>query len=190
MTSESGDESGNISAAEREELLRLAARRSMIFRDVVRHAVQELHSTLAADCATGERATAAKRRSRSAFGESQFRILRSLVEDGSLTVSQVAEACRVSVPAVSRMLNHLEAKGLIERRVDSANRRIVRVVLTEAGRDAEAEMVHRFVTSLESVLSPLTSAELADLITAFGHLERLMIPIESTPQTGTMEPVK
>jgi len=105
-------------------------------------------------------------------------------------VSQVAEACRVSVPAVSRMLNHLEAKGLIERRVDAASRRIVRVVLTEAGRDAEAEMVHRFVTSLERVLSPLTSEELADLITAFGHLEQLLIPIESTPQTGTMEPVK
>jgi len=190
VTSDFEDESENLSEPERDELLRLAARRSMVFRDVVRHAVQELQSTLAGECPTPERATASKLRSRSAFGESQFRILRCLVEDGSLTVSQIAEACRVSVPAVSRMLNHLEAKGLIERRMDATNRRIVRVVATHAGREAEAEMIRRFVTSLEGVLSPLTSAELADLITAFGHLERLVIPKESASQASASDPLK
>jgi DNA-binding MarR family transcriptional regulator len=172
-------ESEHLSATEREALLRMAARRSMIYREVVRHAVQQLRSTLAADCPAEEGKHASRRTPRSAFGESQFRIMRSLVEEGSLTVSQVAEACRVSVPAVSRMLNHLEAHGWIERRIDATNRRIVHVVVTDAGREAEAMMVHRFATALEDVLRPLENYELEDLITAFGHLERLVSAEES-----------
>jgi DNA-binding MarR family transcriptional regulator len=167
-------EAESLSEAERQELLRMAARRSMIYREVVRHAVQELRSKLAANCPPADEAQATKHAERFTFGESQFRILRCLVEEGSLTVSQLADACRVSVPAVSRMLNHMEAHGWIERRADTTNRRIVHVVATEAGRVAEAMMIQRFATALEGVLSPLSNHELNDLITAFGHLERLM----------------
>ena len=42
-------------------------------------------------------------------------------------------------------------------------------------------MTRRFEAALECVLSPLTDAELADLITAFGHLERLVATAEATP---------
>jgi DNA-binding MarR family transcriptional regulator len=174
VTSPFQDKSGEQSDDERGQLLRLAARRSMVYREVVRHAVQELHRIHAANCPPADETHAALRTSHVAFGESQFRILRCLVEDGSLTVSQLAEACRVSVPAVSRMLNHLEARGWVERRVDATNRRVVHVVATEAGREAEAMMVGRFATALEGVLSPLSTNELEDLITAFGHLERLV----------------
>lgn len=177
-------EAETISETEREELLHLAARRSMIYREVVRHAAQQLRSTLAHDCSPAEAKHSARRSSRSAFGESQFRILRCLVEEGSLTVSQLAEACRVSVPAVSRMLNHLDAQGWIERRTDATNRRIVQVVATDAGREAEAMMIRRFTTALEGVLSPLSNHQLEDLVTAFGHLERLL-PTEASERVSS-----
>jgi DNA-binding MarR family transcriptional regulator len=175
------NETEPVSGAERAELLRLAARRSMVFRDIVRHAVQDLRSTIADECPEAEQSTGDERKSRTAFGESRFRILSCLVEDGPRTVSQIAESCRVSVPAISRMLNHLEENGLVERRVDTANRRVIRVYATDAGRAARASMIQRFGIAIERVLSPLSNTELTDLVTAFGHLERLMLD----EQTGT-----
>ena len=165
----------STATTDREELLRLAARRSMVFRDVIRHAVQQLRGELAAGCSTDEGAVSTEQNHRPAISESQFRILRCLVDDGPLTVSGIAESCRVSVPAISRMLNQLETNGLITRQVDSANRRTIRVVATDAGRAARDDMFARFGVAVESVLSPLTDAELKDLITAFGHLERLVV---------------
>lgn len=153
----------------------------MVFREVMRHAVQDLRSTIANDCPAAAQSTGSERTARTSFGESRFRILSCLVEDGPLTVSQIAESCRVSVPAISRMLNHLEANGLVERRVDTANRRIIRVFATDDGRAARAVMIQRLGTALTRVLSPLSNAELSDLITAFGHLERLV----SSENTGT-----
>jgi DNA-binding MarR family transcriptional regulator len=174
MTNKTEGAIQNMPTTDREELLRLAARRSMVFRDVMRHAVQQLRGELAASCVPAEDAVGADQGFRPTISESQFRVLRCLVVDGPLTVSRIAESCRVSVPAISRMLNHLETNGLIKRHVDPANRRVIRVVATDAGRAARDEMIQRFGVALEGVLSPLTDAELADLITAFGHLERLV----------------
>jgi DNA-binding MarR family transcriptional regulator len=176
-------ETEQLSEAQRAELLHLAARRSMVFRDIVRHAVQDLRSTIANECPETAQSTSGERTSRTTFGESRFRILSCLVEDGPLTVSQIAESCRVSVPAISRMLNHLEETGLVERRVDATNRRVIRVYATDDGRAARANMIQRFGLALERVLSPLSNAELTDLITAFGHLERLMIGEQSGTQS-------
>lgn len=162
------------SADEREELLRRAVKRSTVLGQLMRRAVQHLRSELAEECAAPGESSKTGLDTRPEVGQAQFFVLHVLAEAGALPVGEIAERCHVSAPTVSRMLNHLEASGLIERHVDPANRRVVRVVVTEAGRAAEAEMTHRFEAALESVLSPLTERELADLITAFGHLERLV----------------
>ena len=180
MVNKIDSETQNMATTDREVLLRLAARRSIVFREVMRHAVQRLRDELATGCSNDDCAAGVGPGHRPPIGESQFRILRCLAEDGPLTVSRIAESCRVSVPAISRMLNHLETDGLVQRQVDATNRRVIHVVATDAGLAARNDMFARFETALEGVLSPLTDAELADLITAFGHLERLT---DETPST-------
>ena len=162
------------STDERDELLHRAVKQSTVLGQVMRRALQHVRGELGeGSLAPGDPAKTGHD-TRSEIGQAQFFVLHVLGEAGPLPVGEIAERCHVAVPTVSRMLNHLEANGLIERHVDPANRRVVRVVLTEAGRAAEAEMTRRFEAALERVLSPLTEAELADLITAFGHLERLV----------------
>lgn len=51
------------------------------------------------------------------------------------TISELAKVTRVSMPAVSRMLNSLEDKECVERRVDKSNRRSTRVFVTQHGID-------------------------------------------------------
>ena len=165
-----------LHATEHEELVRLAAQRSMIIREVMRQAARQLRGTFQVEA---DQTCNDERKNDLPVPETRYRVLYYLVKDGPLAVSQIAESCRVSVPAISRMLNHLETDGLIERQVDSANRRVIRVVVTDAGRAAESDMKRRFETEVAGVLSPLTDAELADLIAAFGHLERLVANAES-----------
>lgn len=49
-------------------------------------------------------------------------------------VSEISERLNVTAPTVTQHLNSLEEQGLVERRADPSDRRIVRVRLTDAGR--------------------------------------------------------
>jgi len=180
MTTETDDEVEDRSTADQENLLKRAVERSMVMGQVMRRAVQQLRSDLIDDFVVTEGRRKAVPGTLPEVGQAQFFVLHVLAEASPLAVGEIAERCHVAVPTVSRMLNHLEANGLIERYIDPANRRVIRVAVTEAGRAAEAEMTRRFEVALEKVLSPLTDAELADLITAFGHLERLVTDVEAT----------
>ncbi|HUX85798.1 MAG TPA: MarR family transcriptional regulator [Chloroflexota bacterium] len=179
MTTETEDEVRSRSTAVREDLLQRAVERSMVMGQVMRRAVQQLRSELIDGFVPAEGRRKTVPGALPEVGQAQFFVLHVLAEASPLAVGEIAERCHVAVPTISRMLNHLEANGLIERYIDTANRRVIRVAVTEAGRAAETEMTRRFEAALESVLSPLTDAELADLITAFGHLERLVTDVES-----------
>jgi DNA-binding MarR family transcriptional regulator len=165
------DAARRASALNREELVRLAAKRSLVMGEVMRRALQEVRNESAVDKPSDE-PIPTRHESGVEVGQGQFFVLHLLSRAGSLAVGDIAEGCHVSGPTISRMLNQLEANGLIERHIDLANRRVIRVAVTEAGRAAKAEMNGRLEVALQHVLSPLTGEELADLITAFGHLER------------------
>lgn len=48
-------------------------------------------------------------------------------------MSELSNALDVTSPTVTQLINSLEASGLVERRMDSSDRRAVRVTLTEQG---------------------------------------------------------
>jgi DNA-binding MarR family transcriptional regulator len=70
---------------------------------------------------------------RSGLPFSRIRILRR-VGRGPVTVTRLAEAATVDVPAATVAVNDLEARGLVVRQVDPDNRRCKTVSLTDAGR--------------------------------------------------------
>lgn len=76
---------------------------------------------------------------RSGLPFSRIRILRRLARQ-PMTVKQVAHAATVDAPAATVAVNDLEARGLVVRTVDPANRRCKMVSLTEAGRAAVARI--------------------------------------------------
>lgn len=108
------------------------------------------------------------------MGEGQYHALHVLNEVGQLPAGALAERCHVADPTMSKMLNHLEAAGLIARQTDPQNRRSVQVTLTPAGRDKLTTMTARFEGGLAGVLRPLTARQLQDLLVAFNHLEILV----------------
>jgi DNA-binding MarR family transcriptional regulator len=69
---------------------------------------------------------------------SQYTMLRVLAEGGEHSAGELAAAAEVSPAAVTKLLDKLEATGVLERVPDSADRRRVGVRITAAGHDVLA----------------------------------------------------
>ena len=65
--------------------------------------------------------------------EPQWRVLRALSEAGTLDATRLSERSGVAPPSLSRMLQTLEARGLITVSRDPGDARRARLALTAAG---------------------------------------------------------
>lgn len=70
----------------------------------------------------------------------QAMCLRLLSAADDVTQRDLARALHVSSPTVTKMVGSMERAGLVRRRPDAADARLVRVELTQAGRAQEREM--------------------------------------------------
>lgn len=101
-------------------------------------------------------------------------ILTALWRTDGLTVGAVADYYRVNVPAASRALDRMAEAGLVERRPDPSNRRIVRAFLTDKAKGLSHLL--NFYETVNARLLQGFSADEADLLARF--LERLQANAE------------
>ena len=92
---------------------------------------------------------------------------------GSPALAALAAAEQVRPPSMTRIVDALEADGLVERRVDVADRRSSRVSLTAAGRRELSTIRSRKTAFLEQRLAALTEADRRTLAQALDILEHL-----------------
>jgi len=64
-----------------------------------------------------------------------------------MKVSEISGFLRVKPPTVTQIINQLDSKGLVQRTVDSKDRRVVRIKLTKKGVDT-VETAHESFYSL------------------------------------------
>ena len=72
--------------------------------------------------------------------------------------SPLARALRITVGATSKLVDRIEAAGLIRRELDADDRRASRVVLTETGRQKLAESSTTYAAELATMLDATLSA--------------------------------
>lgn len=65
----------------------------------------------------------------------QWGVLSLLDEMDGITVGTISQRRAIDAPTVTGIVKRLEQSGLVERRHDCADRRVVKVYLTEEGRD-------------------------------------------------------
>jgi DNA-binding MarR family transcriptional regulator len=92
-----------------------------------------------------------------AFFESLYFIGHS--PDSSLRVGDLARALRITVGATSKLVDRIEAAGLIRREVDADDRRASRTALTDAGRHMLAEASTTYTADLASLLDATLTAD-------------------------------
>ena len=104
----------------------------------------------------------------------QLSALSVIVFGGPITLGALAQAEQVRPPTITKLVAALEHAGLVEREVDAADRRVVRVKATARGTRLLQEGRMRRVASLAESLGQLPSADRARLARAVPILEKVV----------------
>ncbi|MFI2781343.1 MarR family winged helix-turn-helix transcriptional regulator [Streptomyces sp. ALB3] len=100
----------------------------------------------------------------------QFRLLRTTAHcEAPPRMADLAERLDVVPRAVTTLVDGLEASGRVRRAPDPANRRVVRIEITEEGRAVLRSMRDARKAAAEEILAPLTAEQrevLGGLLTA------------------------
>lgn len=128
-----------------------------------REALSELYASV-----WGNRSKMQKEFARGAHGE-PF-ILHELALRGTMTPSQLASSLKASSGRISTVLAALEKKGLINRDIDPDDRRVIRVNLTDAGRErskCDLEEMRSAICWIFSQMGERRTREFVDLLSEF-----------------------
>ncbi|MFJ4623706.1 MarR family winged helix-turn-helix transcriptional regulator [Streptomyces sp. NPDC088812] len=94
----------------------------------------------------------------------QSRLLRTLAHFGEPPrMTDLAERLEVVPRAVTTLVDGLEASGKVRRVPDPTNRRVIRIELTDAGRETLGELRRARQSAAREMLAPLTDVERAVL---------------------------
>ncbi|MBS4175326.1 MarR family transcriptional regulator [Bacillus sp. FJAT-49736] len=69
-----------------------------------------------------------------------------------LTVSSLSKYLQVTAPSVTQLINRLETDGLVERRMDTNDRRSVKVMLTEEGEKVTKMVIQAYLERLQGFI--------------------------------------
>src|SRR5579883_2409655 len=108
-----------------------------------------------------------------ALSQSLLSALATVHRCGPMTLGRLAELERVQPPSMTRIVGHLEEKGLMARVPDETDRRVARVSVTPAGAAYLEEIRSQRDSYLADRLAELSPAERRALAAALPALERL-----------------
>jgi DNA-binding MarR family transcriptional regulator len=99
-------------------------------------------------------------------------VLILLDADGAMPMRALAEAMDVSQASATGIVDRMEQRGLVERRRDDEDRRVVQVGITDEGRSLVTGMAERRRDHMAHILAELTNDELAGLLAGTRAMRR------------------
>ena len=102
----------------------------------------------------------------------QLHALSTLEARGPLSMGRLADELDVSVASVTGIVDRLEERGLIERRPQPSDRRVIEVHVTEAGRQVFAHLAELRRARLEGILEGLSDEERISLLIGLRGMRR------------------
>lgn len=118
-------------------------------------------------------------RLRAAFREVEFSpvtvtLLRQMHHEPGVTVGQLARCAGTVKSHVSKLVEQLVEQGLVEKRSDPDDQRLVRLYLTQAAADTRAQMEDRVQTAWGSIVDEIPEEELASVVSGLRTLLRAL----------------
>ena len=99
-------------------------------------------------------------------------ILRRLWDEDGQTPGEIARQLELSTPTVTKAAMRMEAAGLIDRRPDPRDARLVRLVLSERGRALEKTIAEEMAQLARRSLATLSEDEVRALVAALTTIRR------------------
>ena len=129
-------------------------------------------------------------RHRSGITIPQFRALCFVRSSSGISLSAVADFIGLSLPAMSRLVDGLVEKGLMERRSCQDDRRHVRLSVTESGKTTIDESRALAQQHLSKKLTHLSARERAAIVTAMSTLRDVFTPDATDADSAEKRPGK
>lgn len=104
-------------------------------------------------------------------GEGQAKILKCLLEQGSMTQRQLADKCMLDVTTMSRILDKLQGAGYLLRTVNPSCRRSFLICITEKGKEKAASVQKIFSDLDEQIWQGISEDEMEVL---YHTLQKIM----------------
>jgi len=114
-----------------------------------------------------------RRQGDTGLSPSQLSALTAIERQGPLTLGALADYERVAPPSITKVVAKLEDRGLVARRADDADRRVVHVSTTDAGRALLGEVRQRKDVWLAARLADLDDDQRDRLVAALDVLDEL-----------------
>ena len=108
--------------------------------------------------------------------EGQQYVLRCLWREDGLSPGEIARRLGLATPTVTRAATRMEAAGLLRREPHPSDRRLVRLRLTDRGRELEKVIGEQTDQLTERALATLGAGERAALIGALSEIRRNLSP--------------
>jgi len=104
-------------------------------------------------------ASFAERLARHEVSVAQWVVLRALYDHEALALKEIVAQVEVDQGALSRMVDRLLARGLVQREVDAADRRAVAISLTRTGRTLVPKLAAEADRNDEAFFATLSARE-------------------------------
>jgi len=98
------------------------------------------------------------------FSMSQFKTMGAFREDAVYTMGELSKNASVTMPTMTEMIDNLEREGIAERIRDSQDRRVVKVRLTDKGKQLRKKFMDKRRNELKNILSNLSKEDRGELM--------------------------
>ncbi|MEK0164377.1 homoprotocatechuate degradation operon regulator HpaR [Phaeobacter sp. JH20_36] len=105
--------------------------------------------------------------------EQQWRVLRVVQETGDIDPTQISERACLLLPSLTRILQKLEDKGLIQRAKDQMDRRRQIVSITEAGEQVIDDNLQASLAVIERTRAQMGNERYEALLDLLNELHQL-----------------
>ncbi len=107
-----------------------------------------------------------------------FEIMKLLDEAGTLHVAEIGERLLIARAQMTHLIDKLVDLGIVERQMDTADRRMINIVLTSKGRAIVEERDNTIKKATKETLSCLTDEELETLSDSLEKLRNVLSKLQ------------
>ena len=104
----------------------------------------------------------------------QYRVLGVLMKAGTLPMSEIGRRLYISKPYMTVLIDTLIKDGLVERKPDLADRRVINISITEQGKKHLKQSITLYKNDLKDLLSTLDEHDLEELCSLLESLKAIL----------------
>jgi DNA-binding MarR family transcriptional regulator len=108
------------------------------------------------------------------FNPSQMRALAAFHDDREYRMGELSKNAQVTMPFMTEMVDRLVQEGMLERVRDTDDRRVVKVKLSEQGRDIHKHFVNTRAQEMGSIFTKLTVKDQIELLDSLKKMSSIL----------------